>query len=415
MSGRLADRYGYTAISTIGAVGTTLCLVGTSFLVDDLKQGSSLVPLYFVHGFVYALCSSLIFVPGLTVLALHFSGRLGAATGVATAGAGLGGLVLAPCTQLLLDSVGLAGAFRVLAVVCAVLHGGAAVLMAEPVAKGQALPAAVQSGGADVGAAMLDGNELQTSKANQKEGERAGQEHSNAAASGHEDAAAGDAQAKHNEAGQAVKAFSGFALLRTDRVYLMMFLSTVCWGFGYYTPFFYFSAQAVSYGHSPAFGSLLIASCNGASMLGRFAVGVAGDKVGFIACLLICMLGATASLGAWALARTQEALLAVAICFGFSVGGFISLYSPFCSAVFGNDHIASRVGFLYSGLVLGYLLGPPIAGAILASSSYPNSPSPPNYTPMIMYAAASFSGATVFTGLAALLHRRSKHHASEVG
>ena len=78
----------------------------------------------------------------------------------------------------------------------------------------------------------------------------------------------------------------------------------------------YLDVGAISHGISPNFSFYLIAIANASSAVGRLAAGFAGDKLGAVNTLLPSTLFAALMTYAWPFARTQSALVAVAVLYG---------------------------------------------------------------------------------------------------
>ncbi|MHB0868760.1 MAG: MFS transporter [Chloroflexota bacterium] len=110
-AGALCDRFGPRRVVAIGTVILVLGMIACS-------QITELWQFYLVFGVVCAVgVSSSGWVPCVTTVSNWFSHRLGMALGVASAGIGIGILVMVPFTQLLINWFGWRTAYLVLAAV----------------------------------------------------------------------------------------------------------------------------------------------------------------------------------------------------------------------------------------------------------------------------------------------------------
>ncbi|XP_073247572.1 monocarboxylate transporter 10-like [Porites lutea] len=110
LTGRLGDRYGSRPISIVGGLFCSLGLILTSFV---RKLDLFFVTYSVLFGFGVSCCRTSNFL----IVTKYFWKRRSLATGIVTAGAGLGVFTLAPLCHLLIDKHGLQGAYRVLGLV----------------------------------------------------------------------------------------------------------------------------------------------------------------------------------------------------------------------------------------------------------------------------------------------------------
>ena len=106
------------------------------------------------------------------------------------------------------------------------------------------------------------------------------------------------------------------------------------------------------------------------SIVGRIAPGFAGDKFGrFNIMIFITALSAIITLALWIPGKSTGAIIAYAILFGFSSGGFIGLAPTLIAQVSDIRQIGVRVGTSFAVQSFGALTGSPIAGAIVDSQN----------------------------------------------
>lgn len=119
----LTDRYGCGRVTMVGAV-----LAAAGFVLSSMTQSMALLLLTFgvLAGFGLALC----YVAAVVIVAYYFERRRSFATGLSQCGSGIGTLIFAPLTQVLLNHYGwrgttliLAGCFLNLAVCGALMRG----------------------------------------------------------------------------------------------------------------------------------------------------------------------------------------------------------------------------------------------------------------------------------------------------
>ncbi len=116
-AGALTDRYGPERVISVGAVILAVGLVACSRLTE-------LWQFYIFFGVICAVGSSAAgWIPSVVTVSGWFSKRLGAALGIASAGIGVGILLLVPFTQLMISSYGWRTAYLVLA---GIVFGGVA-------------------------------------------------------------------------------------------------------------------------------------------------------------------------------------------------------------------------------------------------------------------------------------------------
>ncbi|KAK9765400.1 hypothetical protein K7432_006313 [Basidiobolus ranarum] len=121
-TGHLADRYGYRVISFIGCFFIGGGLVAASFATQPWH-------LYVTQGLIYGIGASLCFCPAVSLPSQWFVKYRGLATGIAVAGAGVGGLSLSPITRKLIDVVGFRWTLRIIGICAFVILSIASTLL----------------------------------------------------------------------------------------------------------------------------------------------------------------------------------------------------------------------------------------------------------------------------------------------
>ena len=104
------------------------------------------------------------------------------------------------------------------------------------------------------------------------------------------------------------------------------------------------------------------------SVLGRILPGIVGDRIGrFNVMIFITGLSAVISLALWIPGKTTGAIIAFAVLFGFSSGGFIGLAPTLIAQISDIRQIGVRTGSSFAVQSFGALTGAPIAGAITSA------------------------------------------------
>ncbi|OAJ36703.1 hypothetical protein, variant [Batrachochytrium dendrobatidis JEL423] len=320
MSGRLVDKYGPRIVCICGAFITLASLILASF-------STQLWHFLVTQGFLFGLGSSTAYLPSLAVLSDWWVKHRGLATGMAVAGAGIGGLAWGPVLRALITHIGWRWTLRIAGIASFVIVMVGAILLRIRLPR--------------KAAASID--------------------------------------------------LSYFR----ESIFLRLYATTFITTFAYFIPFFFIPSYAINHGLSREQGALLLGLLNGASGLGRIALGFVADYLGCTNVMTSCLgLSATVILCVWPFATTFESLLALVIFFGFFVGGYISLLSTVTAQLFGSrGNIGSITGMIYNGLFFGSLFGAPIGGAMIDHFTVQAADGTisPNFLPSIMFSGSCFA------------------------
>ncbi|KAJ2996267.1 hypothetical protein HDV02_006664 [Globomyces sp. JEL0801] len=151
-----------------------------------------------------------------------------------------------------------------------------------------------------------------------------------------------------------------------DSKFIRLFFMVTFAMFGYFIPFFFIPSFAVQNGLSTTDGALLLGYMQGASAVGRIALGFNADILGHINTLTICpVIGAMTVLLLWPFSKTYGMLTLFSVLYGFFVGGLLSLLPSAIIELFGTKNVASITGMVYTAFLFGDTLGPPFAGFLL--------------------------------------------------
>ena len=138
---------------------------------------------------------------------------------------------------------------------------------------------------------------------------------------------------------------------------------------GIYVVFVYVQLYAVArVGISPSLGFYLLAIINAGSSLGRVLPNFAADYLGTLNMqVLFVSVAAVLSLSLLAI-HQASGLIAFCVLYGFFTGTFISLPAPTVASLSPNlAFLGGRMSMAFMSAGIGQLVGPPVAGAILAS------------------------------------------------
>ncbi|KAI9024567.1 major facilitator superfamily domain-containing protein [Hyaloraphidium curvatum] len=109
-AGSLADRWGQRQTCLLGGAVLVAAFVLASF-------STALWNLYLTQGFLYGVANGLVYFSTITAPQHWFSRKRGLAVGVAVAGGGVGGFIISPMTQAMIDAYGYAWALRITGIV----------------------------------------------------------------------------------------------------------------------------------------------------------------------------------------------------------------------------------------------------------------------------------------------------------
>lgn len=292
IAGPLADRWPTGKLVAAGLVAMVAGYIAAS-------QSTSLPMLYAVYGVGVGLGIGLSYVPMIGAVQSWFIQKRARASGVATAGLGLGTLILPFAVGQLMPSIGWRGCFLALAAVVAVFG----------------LPAAT----------LIRRRHL------------------------------GDAAASKPATLTPLEAWRrpNFPLF-----YLVIVLGSFCT----FIPYVHIVPAARDLGLSLDEGTLLIALIGVGNVFGRFVLAGLGDRFGVLR-MLSALTGVVAiSFLLWASAGGFLALAVFALLFGAAYGGCVGLYPAVATDLFGTRNIGAVLGYLYTGVGVAALLGPTVAG-----------------------------------------------------
>ncbi|MBY5470573.1 MFS transporter (plasmid) [Rhizobium leguminosarum] len=296
IAGPLADRWSSRAVIAAGLVAMIAGYVGAS-------QAKSLGSLYVWYGAGVGLGIGLSYVPALGAVQSWFVLKRSRASGIATAGLGLGTLLLPFTIGRLVPGLGWRGCFISLAVVIAVIGLPAAMLVRK----------------------RPDANSPSEPRSDSPPGP--------------------------------------FTVWRDSR-FRLFFSMLVLASFCTFIPYVHIVPAAHDIGLSLESGTILIALIGIGNIFGRFVLAGLGDRIGSLRLLAILTFAVACTFLLWSVANGMVMLVLFALLFGMSYGGCVGLYPAVAADLFGTRHIGTILGYLYTAVGIAALLGPTMAGLV---------------------------------------------------
>ena len=124
----------------------------------------------------------------------------------------------------------------------------------------------------------------------------------------------------------------------------------------------HFAPSVIEIGQSASFGASMISVIGGASIVGRFVMGMTNDRIGSKRALLICFSIFVAGFVWLQFANESWTLVIFAVIYGFCHGGFYTLISPTVAEFFGMRSHGLIFGIVVFSGSIGGSLGPLVIG-----------------------------------------------------
>ncbi|ORY96646.1 major facilitator superfamily domain-containing protein [Syncephalastrum racemosum] len=275
----LADRFGARTTFALGGILMTLA----EFLSACATE---VWHLYLTQGVLFGFGSAISYMAMSCVIPQWFSKKRGAAMGIISAGAGLGGLAESSMVGIVIDRYGIPWAFRSIGFLSLLFCGTSIFLFKERVPRKRSKDSPIKS-------------PIKLSTFNS----------------------------------------SNFIIWIAAAAFAVTASSP---------PLFYLPKYAASVGVSTATSSNLMGIHSAVSSVGRFAVGYIGDKIGRINAFIIAttMAGLCCFL-LWPFATTYNSLLCFVIVWGSVSHTYYSLSAPITASIVDKNDIASAFGIVF--------------------------------------------------------------------
>lgn len=307
--GTLVDRYG----------ARQMLLVGTGFVAAGLlwtSGANSLATVVFAYGVVTGLGLSVVYVVSYATVPNWFDRRLGLAGGLASAGLGVGMLVVTPTATWLVSRFGWQDAFRVLA-------GGAVVLL--------------------VCTAVLVRDRPATADVEPPNDEFEGT------------APTGDVRPWRDQVRTLVAVATSRAFVLVCTGWILIYTTL-------YVTLGHLVVHAGDIGLGRATGATAVAAIGAASAAGRVAIGYAADRVGRARVFVGCSAAMGVTTALLPLADTAGGLVAFGLVYGLAYGGNGALLAPLTADSFGRGDLNAVFGLVSIAFAVSGLFAPPLAG-----------------------------------------------------
>lgn len=177
-----------------------------------------------------------------------------------------------------------------------------------------------------------------------------------------------------------------------DRQFLLYSMALFLLWLGVDLPFYFLPSFIQDrLGISPLVGDYLLSAMNASSLLGRVFLGFVAVYWGTLGTWQLSIGASCVLLAAWAAIGNLPGIIVFVICYGFFTGAVISLATPALLVISPDIGIVgSRLGMSSVFAGVGFLVGPPIAGAIQKS-------------PIGYYGESAFGGSTYLIGFVVVL------------
>ncbi|KAH8801393.1 putative MFS monocarboxylate transporter [Xylogone sp. PMI_703] len=167
---------------------------------------------------------------------------------------------------------------------------------------------------------------------------------------------------------------SEFKFLQSP-VFWLLFIGNVVQSLGYFMPTLYLPSFAVSQGWSRLIGTIALALCSAASIVGATIVGWMVDRYDVTVVLNICAAGTVIAVFIfWSFAVYQPMLYIFSILYGVFAGGFPATWSGCAQAVHRKQPVepALILSLFTAGKGIGSVISGPLSGALVTSDAWKN-------------------------------------------
>ncbi len=152
-----------------------------------------------------------------------------------------------------------------------------------------------------------------------------------------------------------------------DHRFRLLYAAMFFGAFGYIVPFAYLVPFAEDQGVSTSTAALMLATLGLLSTIGRIVFAALADRAGWINVLRATTALMAALLLVWPVIGSTAGLFAFAALFGAGAGGWVSVLPGLVADYFGERSLKANLGAVYTAMIAGTLLAPPIVGALYDS------------------------------------------------
>ncbi len=311
ITGPLAEKFGVRWIVVAGVI-----IMGVGLLLAS--RATTLWQVYLTYSLSVGLGVGLIYVPAVGIVQRWFIRRRGLASGVATAGIGAGNLLLPPLATLIIGFSDWRLAYVFIGIGVVIVGLIAAFLLENSPQVRGVLP---------------DGDQISITELSAKTSSPS-------------------------------TPMTGATLKQalSSRSFWLLYIASLLVGFGLFIPFVHLAPYARDKGLGEGAGVWLIGLIGVGSTLGRFLIGGWADRWGRRQAIAAAFGSMAILLVWWILSDALWSLVIFSLAFGLAYGGFVALAPAITADYFGRRNISSILGFLYTSVAFGALLGPTLAG-----------------------------------------------------
>ena len=323
LGGWALDKYGPRIVVLLMALFTGLSLLLTS-------QTSSLWQLFITYSLLLSIGTSAIYVVTMSTVSRWFDKKRGLALGIASSGAGLGTVVMAPFATYLISDFGWRTAFIILGLIAWLF-----VIPISRLFKGEPY---------EIGA-LPDGAEPDSRQT-------------------------GMQKLKNKGGGIQPVGLSLRQAFRTSNFRLYGFI-WLLYASNLYLVLTHIVPHAMDMGMSAGKAAIVLSLLGGASIVGRVLMGIVSDRIGRKVTGIICSLVQAGAM-AWLIwSQDSWMLYLFALIYGFGYGGMTPSVGALIGETLGLRSIGIILGVLDIGWGLGAAIGPAIGGFIFdVNNSY---------------------------------------------
>lgn len=324
-AGRAQDRLGPRLVATLGGA-----LTGSGMIVASLANASNGTPIILGFGVMAGMGIGLGYAAATPAAVKWFPpAKKGLITGLVVSGFGLASVYIAPLTQTLLASYGIASTFRFLGIGFLVATVGLAQLLVNPPAG--YVPAG--SGARQVKAAV----------------------------------AAGAAVSAPSAATSMPRDYEWREMVKTPQ-FALLWLMYAFAAFAGLMIIGHMAKIAALQLSGADLGFVLVGVLAVGNALGRVAAGIASDRIGGTRTMLVVFVLQAAMMGLLWASGTVGMLVPVAALVGFCYGANLSLFPSTTAGYFGTKNLGVNYGLVFTAWGVGGVFGSMTAGSIVDST-----------------------------------------------
>jgi MFS family permease len=147
----------------------------------------------------------------------------------------------------------------------------------------------------------------------------------------------------------------------TSRPFWLLYFGAMLVAFGVFIPFVHMAPYARDKGLGEA-GVWLIGLIGVGSTFGRLLIGGLADRMGRRRTMAAAFIGVTVMMVWWLFSDSLWMLVIFSLVFGLCYGSFVALSPALTADYYGRRNVSTILGFQYTSVAGGTLLGPTLAG-----------------------------------------------------